>query len=135
VSRKVLVIFCFGLAGAIAVGWYYMREHREMAETRLPVFTSPVVRADGEEEKLVKLPETRPPPDLPIIPWGKRDHFQVIRKPWFVSAKEGKKLLAVDEPVLGIVLGGEARAYSTNHLNKHEMVLDEIAGTPILVTY
>ena len=137
-SRKVLLISCLGLLGAIAVGWYYMRAHWEMGgavEPRSPGFAPPLVPADGAEEELVKLPETSPPPDLPIIPWAKRDHFPVIRKPWFVSAKEGKRLLDVDEPVLGIVMGGEARAYSTNHLNKHEMVLDEIAGTPILVTY
>ena len=137
-SRKVLLISCLGLLGAIAVGWYYMLAHWEMGgavEPRSPGFAPPLVLADGAEEELVKLPETSPPPDLPIIPWAKRDHFPVIRKPSFVSAKEGKRLLDSDEPVLGISMGGEARAYSTNHLNKHEMVLDEIAGTPILVTY
>jgi len=115
-----------------------MRAHWEMGgatEPRSPGVAPPLVPADGAEAELVKLPETSPPPDLPIIPWAKRDHFPVIRKPWFVSAKEGKRLLDTDEPVIGIVMGGEARAYSTNHLNKHEMVLDEIADTPILVTY
>jgi len=115
-----------------------MRAHWEMggaAEPRSPGVAPPLVPADGAEEELVKLPETSPPPDLPIIPWAKRDHFPVIRKPWFASAIEGKRLLDADEAVIGIVTGGEARAYSTNHLNKHEMVLDEIAGTPILVTY
>jgi hypothetical protein len=122
----------------MAAGWYYLRSHQDQnsaAQTRSPALAPPTGRPDGREADLVKLPETNPPLDLPIIPWGRRDHFPVIRKPWFVSAAEGKKLLAVDEPVLGIVLGGEARAYSTNHLNKHEMVIDEMAGTPILVTY
>jgi hypothetical protein len=37
--------------------------------------------------------------------------------------------------VLGVVVKGRARAYSTNQLNFHEIVIDELAGVPILVTY
>ena len=84
---------------------------------------------------LPRLPETSPPPELPIIPWGKRDHFPVIRKPNYWSAEQGDRALAHDEPVLGLLIGGEARAYSTNQLNEHEMVVETLAGTPILVTY
>ena len=82
-----------------------------------------------------KLPETVPPAGLPISAWGPRDCFPVIRNPWYVSAQQGDSLLAADEPVLGAVIGDQARAYSTNQLNDHEMVLDEIAGTPVLVSY
>jgi hypothetical protein len=85
--------------------------------------------------ELPKLPETAPPPGLPIVAWGPRDSFPVIRKPFFVSARQGDTELATDEPVLGLVLDGEARAYSTNQLNRHEMVVDQIGETPILVTY
>jgi hypothetical protein len=81
------------------------------------------------------LPETAPPPGLPIVAWGPRDSFPVIRKPFFVSARQGDIELATDEPVLGLVLDGEARAYSTNQLNRHEMVVDRMGETPILVTY
>jgi hypothetical protein len=81
------------------------------------------------------LPETAPPPELPIVAWALRDSFPVIRKPWFVSARQGDTALAEDEPVLGVLLDGEARAYSTNQLNRHEMVIDQIGDTPILVTY
>jgi hypothetical protein len=114
-----------------------MRSHWHKGDAPPSPAFAPLTTAlsDGTEEDLVKLPETSPPPDLPIIQWGPRDHFPIIRKPRFVSAEKGKKMLAVDEPVLGIAMGGEARAYSTNHLNEHEMVIDEIAGTPILVTY
>jgi hypothetical protein len=89
----------------------------------------------GPESGPAKLPETAPPPGLSINAWSTRDCFPVIRKPWYVSARLGDTLLAPDEPVLGLVLGNEIRAYSTNQLNEHEMVLDEIAGTPVLVTY
>jgi hypothetical protein len=133
-----LVTGCLVLLGAIAAGWYVVYSQLETggaAGPRSSPSPEPKVR-DGEDEvELTKLPETSPPSDLPIIPWGRRDHFPVIRKPRFISAEEGKQLLAVDEPVLGIVMGGRARAYSTNQLNNHEMVIDTLAGTPILVTY
>ena len=82
-----------------------------------------------------KLPETPPPPGLPIVDWGHRDLFPIIRNPVHISAAEGDRLLLNTEPVLGVVIGKEARAYSTNQLNQHEMVIDEIAGVPVLVTY
>ena len=84
---------------------------------------------------LPKLPETSPPHGLPIIAWGHRDLFPVIRKPAYVDAATGDTLLLETEPVLGVVVGDEARAYSTNQLNRHEMVIDEIAGVSVLVTY
>jgi hypothetical protein len=91
--------------------------------------------ADESLHSLPRLPETSPPPGLPIVAWGKRDHFPVIRNPDYWTAQEGDKALARDEPVLGLVIGSEARAYSTNQLNDHEMVVDTLAGKPILVTY
>src|SRR5689334_2337061 len=51
-----------------------------------------------------KLSETSPPTGLSITAWGPRDSFPVIRKPWYVSAAQGDTLLALDEPVLGVVV-------------------------------
>src|SRR5437660_400908 len=39
------------------------------------------------------LPETDPPPGLPIVLWGKRGHFIVIRNPRYLSAAAGDRLL------------------------------------------
>ena len=39
------------------------------------------------------------------------------------------------EPVLGVVLNGEARAYSLWHLDAHEIVNDTLAGTAIAATW
>jgi hypothetical protein len=79
--------------------------------------------------------ETEVPRGLPIVPWGKRHHFPEIRKPWYVSAQQKDAAPGEEEPVLGLVVGKQARAYSTNQLNDHEIVIDEIAGVPVLVTY
>jgi hypothetical protein len=82
-----------------------------------------------------RLPETQPPPGLPIMAVGQREHSPVIRHPKYLTAEQGDGALARDESVLGLVIGTEARAYSTNQLNEHEMVIDTIAGTPVAVTY
>ncbi len=94
------------------------------------------VGANAQEDlPLPRLPETEPPAGLPIVAWGKRGHFPVIRQPQYLTAEQGDRALARDEPVLGLVIGKEARAYSTNQLNDHEMVVDTIADTPVLVSY
>jgi hypothetical protein len=95
----------------------------------------PAPKLGHKSEDPDKLPEATPPPGLPIVAWTARDHFPIIRKPWYVPAKQADLLMALEEPVLGVVLDGQARAYSTNQLNEHEVVIDEIAGIPVLVTY
>ena len=40
-----------------------------------------------------------------------------------------------DEPVLGVVVAGEARAYPVAILNWHELVNDTLGGEPILVSF
>lgn len=64
--------------------------------------------------------------DLPegveqILPRGK---IAAIFDPQFVKADEAE--IAEDAWVLGVVIDGEARAYSLNLLNRHEVVNDRI---------
>lgn len=40
-----------------------------------------------------------------------------------------------DEKVLGVVVDGDARAYPLRMLSQHEVVNDEVGGTPLAVTY
>ncbi len=40
-----------------------------------------------------------------------------------------------DTQVVGVFGGDEAKAYPVSFLNRREMVLDEIGGEPILVTW
>ncbi len=58
-----------------------------------------------------------------------------IDDPVFVSGPEANAQMRPDEPVLGVVLGGEARAYSLWQLDAHEIVNDELAGTAIAATW
>jgi hypothetical protein len=43
--------------------------------------------------------------------------------------------MAPDEPVIGVVIGGTARAYSAWQLDAHEIVTDVIEGTAIAATW
>jgi hypothetical protein len=56
-----------------------------------------------------------------------------------IDAPTFKPLAEVDipetEPVIGLLLGGEARAYPLRVLMWHEIANDEIGGVPVAVTY
>ena len=61
------------------------------------------------------------------------DAIAPIYEPVFVSAAESR--LAGEELVIGVAWGGEAKAYPIRVLNFREMVNDELAGVPTLVTW
>ncbi len=58
-----------------------------------------------------------------------------IDDPEFVSGADAELQMRAQEPVLGVVIGGEARAYSLWQLDAHEIVNDEIAGSAIAATW
>jgi hypothetical protein len=62
-----------------------------------------------------------------------RDAIQPIYEPEFVPAEQGDYVN--DELVMGVTIGGEAKAYAVGMLNTREMVNDELGGKPILVTW
>jgi hypothetical protein len=64
-----------------------------------------------------------PPEFQQIIPRGR---IASVDAPRFVAASEAK--LPPEAWVLGVVVDGEARAYSLNLLNRHEIVNDEVGG-------
>ena len=69
-----------------------------------------------------------PPAELPpefeqIIPRGR---IASVDAPQFVTAGEAE--IPDDAWILGVAVGGEARAYSLNLLNHHEVVNDSVGG-------
>ena len=58
-----------------------------------------------------------------------------IDNPEFVSGADADQQMRPEEPVLGVVMGGEARAYSLWQLDAHEIVNDQIAGRAIAATW
>lgn len=62
-----------------------------------------------------------------------RDDIRPIYDPEFVPVDEAG--YADEELVMGVAIEGQAKAYPVGLLNRREMVNDELAGIPILVTW
>lgn len=63
------------------------------------------------------------------------DVIPAIRVPTFVSGEAADLQMQDDEPVLGVVIGGEAHAYSLWQLDHHEIVNDTVGGRAIAATW
>lgn len=61
------------------------------------------------------------------------DAIPAIKNPEFVSAHEAK--IHPDEPVIGLSINGDNRAYSIYLLNSHEIVNDIVGGKPVVVAW
>ena len=73
--------------------------------------------------------------DLPdgveqILPRG---HIAAVFEPEFVTAGEAE--IADDAWVLGVVIGNQAKAYSLNLLNLHEVVNDRFGDLPVAAVW
>lgn len=64
-----------------------------------------------------------------------KDGIPALTRPRTMGAVEGATAWAPDTLVLGVVIGGEARAYPHNILWWHEIVNDVVGGQPIALSY
>ncbi len=62
-----------------------------------------------------------------------RDSIEPIYNPGFRSAPDTE--WPADSLVIGVEIEGDARAYPVSFLTRREMVVDRIAGIPVLVTW
>ncbi len=69
---------------------------------------------------------------LRLLPVG---GIPAIDKPKFLPANKAGDQMNAEEPVIGVVIDGEARAYSLWQLDAHEIVNDQIKGSAIAVTW
>jgi len=63
-----------------------------------------------------------------------RDGIPALFNPVLVSASEAG-FLSGEDLVLGVEIGGRARAYPVRILSWHELVNDELGGSAILVSW
>ena len=63
-----------------------------------------------------------------------RDAFPVLFDPMLLPASEAKGVRE-DEPVIGIYLGGEAKAYPISIMGVHELANDTCGGQPIAASW
>ena len=59
-----------------------------------------------------------------------KDGIPAIDNPKFAKSSEINSI-ADTEPVIGVVIGGEAKAYPLQVLMWHEIVNDEVGGVPV----
>ena len=71
-------------------------------------------------------------PIYSILP---RDAIPAIFDPVYVSAEEAGSFMYDEELVLGLEINGDVRAYSTWHLDHHEIVNDVVGGVHVAVTW
>ena len=64
-----------------------------------------------------------------------RDGIPAIDEPDFISVDNASQWLGGIEPVIALSLDGQTRAYPLQILMYHEIVNDQIADTPIVVTF
>ncbi len=74
-------------------------------------------------------------PDKIVSGGPPRDGIPSIDHPKFVSVEEADNWIQDNELVLGIIYKGVKRVYPLQIMVWHEIVNDNIAGDPILITY
>jgi hypothetical protein len=88
------------------------------------------------------VPAQRPEPEV-VAEIGGDPVYQVvspgaipaITEPTYVSGEDADGQMSDNEPVLGVVIDGKARAYSLWHLDAHEIVNDQLAGVALAATW
>ncbi len=63
-----------------------------------------------------------------------KDGIPALLEPKFVDAADAG-FLDPQDPVIGVVLSGQAKAYPIKILNWHEVVNDTVGDAPIAVTF
>jgi hypothetical protein len=75
-------------------------------------------------------------PESELVSGGPgRDGIPALDRPVVVTADEGDEMYAPSALVLGVVAGGEARAYPHGILWWHEIVNDVLGGVPVVVSH
>lgn len=63
-----------------------------------------------------------------------RDAIHSVDQPTFASPEQASWVRG-DTPVIGVSVGGEARAYPVHVMEYHQVVNDVVGGIPLVVTY
>ena len=114
-------------AGILALGVITLWAFTAPSVDAVPAGTR--VPADAAYDP-VKAGETLPEGFRQLL---QRDAIAPVYEPQFVAAEQAG--WPDDAQVIGVSSGAEAKAYPVSHLNQREMVIDEIEGIPILVSW
>lgn len=120
----VLGIMFLSFIGLLAFSALVQPERGEITGTE-------IVLADPDEvHDPVRVGDPMPVGFRQLLP---RDGIVPVYDPQFVSADE----IGWDDEalVIGLEIDGDSRAYPVGFLNRREMVIDSVAGIPVLVTW
>jgi hypothetical protein len=70
-----------------------------------------------------------------LFSFAPADKVPAITEPAFVDAKKADAFLSADEPVLGLLYSGEARAYSVWQLERRLVVNDRFGSRSVAITW
>ncbi len=116
ISNMKHVLFIFALSALLGC--------TAVSETAVPVPTVPPAETNNRIEDHI---------EHNFRQWARFDAIPPVYEPEFVGANDVS--IEDNELVMGVTLGGEAKAYPVTSMQFREMVNDELAGVPILVTW
>ena len=76
-----------------------------------------------------------PDANLRIVTLLPKDGIPAILEPTFIDATKAWEQYLADEPVLGVSINGEHKAYSVPYLSSREIVNDDLGGVAIAATW
>lgn len=124
-----VLVVLVALAAALVAG--SLSGGEDAAPEPRPTTGSRVAVADPSDVPDPVLEGARLPPSFrQLLP---RDGIPPIYHPKFVAAADSE--WTDSTLVIGVELDGDARAYSVPYLNRREMVIDRVAGIPVLVSW
>ena len=107
-----------GIAAVLAIGFMLLRQ------LGLDSRNIEVVDANTNEVRSYSL--------VTVLP---REAIPAITNPAFVSADQASFWMDEAGGVIGLDIGGDARAYPINMLSRHEIVDDTVGGVAVAVTW
>ena len=63
------------------------------------------------------------------------DGIPPLESPRQISPEQAREWINADDQVIGVAIGGDARAYPRRIIDWHEMVNDTVGGTPVSLAY
>ena len=96
-----------------------------------PVATPAIIERDTEPTATPAIIDR----DLDVVTVLAKDAIPAIRSPEFVSVADAEAWMNADEPVIGVEIDDDARAYPVAMLSRHEIVNDTVGGAPLAVTW
>ena len=123
-SRRPVILGALGLAVALVIATLFSATGTSPTTTTASPEAADAFFDPGPSD------DALPDQYFPLVP---REFIEAIYQPQFVAASATD--WSSDTTVIGLAINGEAKAYPIRTLISREMVVDELGGEPVLVTW